>query len=64
MEEYTREIAKEIFDNATQYRRIAEEDMEKVFTQAQLYGYGIYSTFVFEKDRKYFVRYEIGSTCD
>lgn len=59
------EITKDIYDRAMANRRyIAPEDMPKLFTQAQLCGYGIYSEMVYEKDGKYYCSYCMGSTCD
>ena len=59
------EITKDIYDRAMANRRyIAPEDMPKLFTKAQLCGYGVYSAMAYEKDGKYFCSYCMGSTCD
>lgn len=59
------EITKDIYDRAMANRRyIVPEDMPKLFTKAQLCGYGVYSEMVYEKDGKYFCSYCMGSTCD
>ena len=60
-----REINKDIYERALTNRKyIIGEDMPKVFKEAELCGYGIYGTQVFEKDGKYYVSYYMGSTCD
>ena len=59
------EITKDIYDRAMANRRyIAPEDMPKLFTKAQLCGYGVYSAMAYEKDGKYYCSYCMGSTCD
>lgn len=61
----TREISKEIFDKAKTYgNSICREDRAKVFSKAELYGYGVYGTSVYEKEGKYYVRFERGCSCD
>ena len=60
-----REITKDIYERALTNRKyIVGEDMKKVFDEAEMCGYGIYGTQVFEKDGKYFVHYYRGSSCD
>ena len=64
-----REISKEQYERAMRNNgRLTDEDMEQVFTQAELCGYGIYSQRVSEglylKKGHYFVIYEIGESCD
>ena len=63
MKQYTREITKEIFDNATN-GVLNKEDYDKVFNIAEVCGYGVYCPYVYEKDGKYIVRFELGDTCD
>lgn len=61
----TREISKEIYDNAIKNNnRITSNDLSKVFFIHELCGYGIYSDYVFTEDDKYFVKYNIGTSCD
>lgn len=60
-----REITKDIYERALTNRKyIISEDMNKVFNEAELCGYGIYRTQVFEEDGKYFVHYYMGASCD
>lgn len=60
-----RKITKDIYERAIKNRNyIQGEDMNKVFNEAELCGYGIYGTQVFEKDNEYYVSYYMGSTCD
>ena len=61
------EISKEVYDRAMQNGGyIAGEDRVKLFNQAQLCGYGVYSdmAYIDEKTGKYMCRYELGSSCD
>ena len=59
------EITKDVYDRAMENRQyITPEDKAKLFTEAQLCGYGVYSAMAYEKDGKYFCSYCMGSTCD
>lgn len=61
----TREITKEQFNRALKHNRnLAESDRKAVFTVSELCGYGIYDTYVFERNGRYYVRFVIGSSCD
>ena len=60
-----REITREQYDRALQHNRnLAESDKEAVFSVSELCGYGIYDTYVFERNGRYYVRFVIGSSCD
>ena len=60
-----RKITKDIYDNAKNNRGyLTSEDTKKVFDIAEICGYGIYGTQVFERDGEYFVSYYRGSTCN
>lgn len=60
-----REITKEIYDRALNNRGyIDPEDRPEVFDRVELCGYGVYGPKVFEKDDKYFVAFNLGSSCD
>lgn len=60
-----KEISKDIYDRAKANRNyIVSEDMSKVFSIAQLCGYGVYSPLVSEDNGKYYVNYYLGSSCD
>ena len=60
-----REITKEIYERNKERGVLSREDEEKVFDQAQLCGYGVYFTQVYAgKDGKYYVRFDMGDTCD
>ena len=60
-----REISKEIYDRAMEnHGYIADEDMDKVFSVAEMLGYGVYSPVVSHYDDRYVVRFEMGDTCD
>lgn len=60
-----REISEEVYNRAILNNNyIAKEDQEEVFTISERCGYGVYADRVFERDGKYFVAYERGSSCD
>lgn len=61
-----RRITKEMYErNKDRGVLYHEEDIDKVFTQAEVWGYGVYSTQVVAgTDGNYYVRYEMGETCD
>jgi hypothetical protein len=56
-------ISKEIYDNAKN-GMVNREDRSKIFTEAELCGYGVYLPRVFERNGEYFCSYEIGESCD
>ena len=59
------EITKDIYDRAMKNRGYITSDNEpKLFTEAQLCGYGVYSAMAYEEDGKYFCSYSMGSSCD
>ncbi len=61
----TKEITKEQYNRAiSKNKMIVPEDMENVFTASELYGYGIYGNSVFTENGKFYVKYNIGSSCD
>lgn len=58
-----REIEREITEE--QYRKATEEhDATGIFSEAEVIGYGVYCTRYYKHDGKYFVKYELGSSCD
>lgn len=65
MNRYTKEITKEVYNEAiNNHNIIPEERREQVFGAAACYGYGIYQPMVYEKDGKYYTKYYKGNTCD
>lgn len=59
------EVTKDVYDRAQQNRGyMISKDQDKFFSDAILYGYGLYNCRVQEKDGKYICTYETGSTCD
>lgn len=65
MERYEREISRDVYDRAMKnHRRITTEDMCDVFSRAEMCGYGIYSTYVTERDGRYIVVFEMGENSD
>lgn len=60
-----RRITKEMYDRSKDRGVLSREDIGQIFTQAEVWGYGIYFTQVYAgDDGKYYVRYEMGDTCD
>lgn len=65
MTRYTREISKDIYDRSQQHNGfIAAEDTNKVWSDSELIGYGVYGDQTYEKDGKYYVSFEMGDSCD
>lgn len=68
--EWVKEITREQYERSIIYgHHIPAEDKGDIFTEAELYGYGVYSTCTYatmseDGKVKYFVRYETGTTCD
>lgn len=60
-----RKITKEQYERAVANGRyLTDDDMQRVFSRAELFGYGIYTPIVHERDGDYYVRYRIGDSCD
>ncbi len=60
-----RKITKEIYERSQKCGGyIAAEDQNKVFSFSELCGYGVYGALTFEKDGEYFVKYQMGDSCD
>lgn len=61
-----REITKQQYENAVRKNHgyLLPEDVDKVFTDAERWGYGVYDSRVFEEDGKFYVSFWLGSTCD
>lgn len=60
-----REIDRDVYDRAiANDGRILQEDKERVWTQADLYGYGVYGYSVYEADGKCYVRFRTSTSCD
>jgi hypothetical protein len=65
MTRYKREINKEIYDRAMERNgHITKEDEEKVFSPAEIWGYGVYGTKVLEEDGKYYVYFDMRDSCE
>ncbi len=60
-----REITREQFERGVHNGRyLTKEDRDNVFTSSELYGYGVYGGTVSEENGRFYVLYELGSTCD
>ena len=65
MTDHKREISKEVYDRATQNGGvITEQDKERLFSSADLYGYGVYGAHAYMDGDKYMMSYSMGDSCD
>lgn len=65
MKTYEKEISKELYDKAIANNwTIPESAYSDIFSIGELAGYGVYHVRPFEKNGKYFVRYQLGDNCD
>lgn len=61
----TRSITKEIYDRAEKNNNyLTNADKEKVFSDSELYGYGVYCCHVFKDGDDYKCNYVMGESCD
>lgn len=60
MREYKRKLTKE------QYERAQKGDWEGIFSDSEVWGYGVESkSLIYEAETdEYFVKFELGSSCD
>jgi len=62
---FKREITKEVYDRAQDNRGyITEADKQELFSDEELFGYGVYRARVSEIDGKYYMSYMLGGSCD
>lgn len=62
---FKREITKEVYDRAQDNRGyITGADKRALFSDAELFGYGLYSARAHEIDGKYYMSYGLGDSCD
>lgn len=60
-----RKITKEQYERAQKNSGyLTESDMLTVFDDSERYGYGVYGGNVHESNGKYYVSYQLGSSCD
>ena len=60
-----RVITKEQFDRAmTNHGYLTQDDKETVFSMSERCGYGVYDSSVIQDGDKYYVRFQMGSSCD
>lgn len=65
LRDHKREITEAVYLRNKDQAYMSDEDMEQVFTSAELCGYGVYSAQVYAgTDGKYYVRYKISDSCD
>lgn len=65
MKTYTRKITEEQYTRAMSNKGyIADEDMTTVFSASERYGYGVYSPMAFSQGGEFFVRFQMGDSCD
>lgn len=60
------EIPKEVYDRAQTQNGILKDEDEttELFSIYELYGCGVYYPVCYEKDGKYYCRYDIGENAD
>lgn len=60
-----REITKEQYDRAMKCGGyISKEDEKDIFSDWEIWGYGVYGAKTIEEDGVYYVRFQLGSSCD
>lgn len=65
MTQHRKQITREQYERAIANNRIIPDaDRSEIFDYAELYGYGVYCPVAEEENGAYFVRYDLGSTCD
>ena len=65
MTRYKRKITKEQYDNAMNNKGfITDEDMDNIFTNSEVCGYGVYFPRVVKENGEYYVTFSLGSSCD
>ena len=68
METRTKELTKEQYDELMEASHgrgyVSEELKTKYFDLIILRGYGLYRTGVYERDGKYILEYNVGTSCD
>lgn len=58
-----RTLIKEITEE--QYKKATiDHDTSDVFTMQEVCGYGVYCEHFYEQNGKYYVSYQLGSSCD
>ena len=65
MKTIEKEISKEVYDRAMLiHGHIAGDDYKIVFSPQEYMGYGVYNDRVVSSNGKYYVKYQIGDSCD
>jgi hypothetical protein len=68
MNYYTKEVSKEFYEKCQKETGgrgfVPSKFYSEIFTIPQMCGYGIYGTNLYKKDDKYYVHYDMGSSCD
>ena len=60
-----REITKEQYERGMANKGwLTSEDSMSVFSEAERWGYGVYCAMVKAEDGKYYVTYDMGTSCD
>lgn len=59
MKQLHKEITEEQYQKA-----VTEHIYDGIFTVQEECGYGVYNKHFYQEKGKYFVRYELGSSCD
>lgn len=65
MTDHVKTISKEVYDRAMANNGyITGSDERKIFSDAELWGYGVYRPKAMEKEGQYYCTYSLGSNCD
>lgn len=56
-----RKITKDIYERAMKHNGyISREDCETIFTESELYGYGVYGARAYEENGEYYCDFSLG----
>ena len=62
---YTRKITKDIYERAMKHDGyIIYKDRKAIFSESELYGYGVYGVKVYEENGEYYCSFSLGDSCD
>ncbi len=65
MTKHRRKINKDVYERSLKTGGyISDADKEAVFTDAEIWGYGVYAAKVCYEEGEYYVDYKLGSSCD
>lgn len=59
----TKDITRQITEEQY-FKAVNEHDATDIFSEREVCGYGVYNERFYQTDGKYYVRYQLGSSCD